>query len=71
MRPCTHKRRKTGDPLPFLGTILGPDGENESAHGGCSYRETCLDCGSERNYNANGRHTELGYWHAGEEQSAS
>lgn len=63
-----HRHKRTKDALiPFNGTASGTRREDQRAHGGCAYLETCA-CGAQRVINVNQRFREVGAWYDVEEE---
>jgi hypothetical protein len=60
---ATHRHRAQHTvPRPYSGPVrTRSSDQNEAAHGGIRYDETC-SCGAKRSTNVNGRHRELGPW---------
>jgi len=59
---CTHKSYTSGREHCFRGPVAQGDNQNQMAHGGISYIETCSSCGAKRSVNQNGLHVEEGSW---------
>jgi hypothetical protein len=65
---CKHKNTDTGEMHGFTEgvAVRHLTQQNPAAHGGVTYRRTCLDCGATRRENSNGREKEYGPWRKAE-----
>lgn len=61
---CRHENVNRGEPRPFFQSVaMHPyTAENRAAHGFCTHREKCIDCGNIRMVVTNGGHEEFGPW---------